>query len=238
MLEIQIEAAAILIEYRAFLLRVIEVAQHGEDGSIGAMMAPMRDKIGARRSLLILEDLLEWSCENGDVETEARRFAEAIANFRTVLSLTPGRRSAQYGLVKALLSTGKPEEALAVIKDIKDEDWRTHFLAIADHALGKNSEADAALAKVIEKFGTESPVSIAEILASRGEVDQAWVWLEKAAATQPRDLALISVDPELFNLKNDPRWLRFLRKIGRAPNQLPAIKLEVKLPDPTAAMTL
>jgi hypothetical protein len=141
-------------------------------------------------------------------------------------------------LVQALLTAGKPEEALPVIKEMKDEDWRTHFLAIADHALGKNSEADAALAKLIEKFGTESPVSIAEILASRGEAEQAWVWLEKAAATQPRALALLGTDSELAKLKNDPRWLPFLRKIGRAPDQLPAIKLEVKLPDPTAAMTL
>ena len=174
----------------------------------------------------------------GEGYLEAGRYAEAIANFRTVLSLTPGRRSAQYGLVKALLSAGKPEEALAVIKDIKDEDWRTHFSAIADHAIGRNSEADAALAKLIKKFGTESPLSIAEILASRGEVGQAWAWLDKAAAKQPQDLALVAADPELVNLKNDPRWLPFLRKIGRTPEQLAAIKLEVKLPDPTAAMTL
>jgi hypothetical protein len=32
------------------------------------------------------------------------------------------------------------------------------------------------------------------------------------------------------NLYQDARWLPFLRKIGRAPEQLAAIKFDVKLP--------
>jgi hypothetical protein len=31
-------------------------------------------------------------------------------------------------------------------------------------------------------------------------------------------------------LQQDPRWLRFLRKIGKAPDQLAAVKFEVNLP--------
>jgi hypothetical protein len=29
----------------------------------------------------------------------------------------------------------------------------------------------------------------------------------------------------------DPRWLPFLRKVGRAPEQLAAIKFDVKVPE-------
>jgi len=37
-------------------------------------------------------------------------------------------------------------------------------------------------------------------------------------------------DPFFAHLHDDPRWLPFLRKIGRAPEQLAAIKFDVKLP--------
>ena len=35
----------------------------------------------------------------------------------------------------------------------------------------------------------------------------------------------------LSNLHSDPRWLPFLRKHGMAPEQLAAIKFDVKLPN-------
>jgi hypothetical protein len=39
------------------------------------------------------------------------------------------------------------------------------------------------------------------------------------------------VTENLFaNLHSDPRWLPFLRKIGKAPDQLAAIKFDVKVP--------
>ena len=34
----------------------------------------------------------------------------------------------------------------------------------------------------------------------------------------------------LVNLHSDSRWLPFLRKIGMAPEQLAAIKFDVKVP--------
>jgi len=36
--------------------------------------------------------------------------------------------------------------------------------------------------------------------------------------------------PPFANLRQDPRWLPFLRKLGKAPEQLAAIKFDVKLP--------
>jgi hypothetical protein len=44
------------------------------------------------------------------------------------------------------------------------------------------------------------------------------------------DLADLVGDPRLANLHKDPRWLPFLRKIGKAPEQLVAIKFDVTVP--------
>ena len=39
----------------------------------------------------------------------------------------------------------------------------------------------------------------------------------------------------LTSLHGDLRWLPFLRKIGKAPEQLAAVKFDVKLPDEALA---
>jgi hypothetical protein len=43
-------------------------------------------------------------------------------------------------------------------------------------------------------------------------------------------LATITVETLFVNLHGDPRWLPFLRKLGRAPEQLDAIRFDVKVP--------
>ena len=49
-------------------------------------------------------------------------------------------------------------------------------------------------------------------------------------------LSQIVTQPEFAQIHNDPRWLPFLRKLGKAPEQLAAIKFDVKLPGvPVAA---
>ena len=71
--------------------------------------------------------------------------------------------------------------------------------------------------------------NIAYVLAYRGETDRAFEWLDKAVAYKDLGLSEIMVEPLLINLHEDPRWLPFLRKIGKAPEQLAAIKFDVKL---------
>jgi TolB-like protein/predicted Zn-dependent protease len=168
---------------------------------------------------------------------EAGRYDDAKAAFSTVLVLSPGRRLAQYGLIKTLLAMRKPQEAIAVIKDLENKDWQEHFMVIANHAMGKQHESDIALAEMIKKFGGNGQLSIAEMLASRGDVDQAYAWLDKLP-TEKQPFFYAADDAELANLKKDPRWPPFLRKIGRAPEQLAAIKFEAKLPDASMGLTL
>ena len=47
-------------------------------------------------------------------------------------------------------------------------------------------------------------------------------------AAQDAGLAEIVVAPEFANIRQDPRWLPFLRKIGRATEQLDAIVFDPK----------
>ena len=81
----------------------------------------------------------------------AGRLDAAIASFRTVLSLAPGRGGAHAELGTALLLKGDAQGALAEIEQETSEVWRMIGLPMAYHALGRKAESDAALAALIAK---------------------------------------------------------------------------------------
>ena len=101
---------------------------------------------------------------------------------------------------------------------------------MAYHALGRKTESDAALATLIAKFEKEWSVNIAVVYASRGDADKAFEWLDKAVQYQDPGLSQILAEKLLDKIHSDPRWLPFLRKLGRAPEQLAKIQFKMTLP--------
>ena len=160
----------------------------------------------------------------------AGRMDEAITTLRSTAGLAPDMIAVQYWIGLALLEQGKREAALTEVQKELDEGWRLFGLTMVYHALGRQEESDATLAEAIAKYERDSAYNIAYIFADRGEVDRAFEWLDKAVAYQDPGLSEIAVQPLFANLKSDPRWLPFLRKLGKAPEQLAAISFEVKLP--------
>jgi TolB-like protein/lipoprotein NlpI len=158
------------------------------------------------------------------------RYDEAIAAFRTALSLNPGRGAVHFALGVALILRGDAAGALAEVEQETDEGWRMTGLPMAYHALGRKSDSDTALAALIAKHETDSSCDIAYVYAFRGEADQAFAWLDKAVAYHDPGLGEI-VPQNLFDkIHSDPRWLPFVRKIGKAPDQLAKIKFKMTLP--------
>ncbi len=160
----------------------------------------------------------------------AGRWDEAIASYRAALRLSPGRNQAHYGIGMALLAKGKPDEALAEMKLESGPDWRLMGLAMACHALGRKAQSDAAVAELIAKYEKDSAWNLAYVFAFRHEPDRAFEWLDKAIAYRDPGLSQTAIMWEFTSLHSDPRWLPYLRKIGQAPEQLAAVKFELKLP--------
>ncbi len=159
-----------------------------------------------------------------------RRWDEAIPSYRTALSLNPGASLAHYAMGVALLFKGKPQDALREMQQESSAEWRLIGLAMAYHALGRTEESDAALLEMINEHAQSWAFNIAQVLAFRGEIDRAFIWLDKAVQFKDSGLALIPVDQTLANIHDDPRWLPFLESIGKSPEQLAAIEFEVRLP--------
>lgn len=159
----------------------------------------------------------------------AGRLDEAIASQRTALNLSPSYEGAHYNIGVALLLKGDYGAALAAMQRESDI-WGLVGLPMAWHALGKKAQSDAALAELVGTYEKEAAFNIAYVLAYRGETDRAFEWLDKAVANGDPGLSEIVGNPLFANITQDPRWLPFLRKIGVAPEQLAAIKFDVKVP--------
>jgi hypothetical protein len=90
------------------------------------------------------------------------------------------------------------------------------FTAVADpqgRVLGIFTDGD--LRRLIEKGGDGMAYQIAEVFGYREEDDRAFEWLEKAFALRDPGLAHTLADT-LFSkrMREDPRWLPFITKMG------------------------
>jgi TolB-like protein len=161
----------------------------------------------------------------------ARHWDQAIASCRIALKLSPGFTTAHFFAGVALL-LGK-NDAAAALEEFEAEpadEFKMTGLAIAQQALGRTAESDAALATLTANHAQDAAYYIATVYAYRGDADRAFEWLDKAVVNQNQNLFTITSEPQFDRLHDDPRWLALLRKLGKAPEQLAKIEFKVALP--------
>jgi TolB-like protein/lipoprotein NlpI len=166
----------------------------------------------------------------GISQRDAGRLDASIGSFRTVLSLAPSRGNAHANLGIVLLLKGDASGALAEIERETSEVWKMINLPLAYHALGRKADSDAALAALMAKEEKDSPYNIAYVYAYRGEADKAFEWLDKAVEYGDPGIGEIVTESLFDKIHDDPRWQAFLRKVGKAPEQLAKIEFKVTLP--------
>jgi len=145
------------------------------------------------------------------VYARAGRLAEAEATERRVLEISPTYASAPYNLAVILLALGRRDEALKVMQQATRE--RAQGLVLIYYALGRKADSDAQLTTLTREHANDDAFSIAEAHAYRGEVDEAFRWLDRAYAQKDSGLYLVKGDLRLKNLESDPRYKAFLRKM-------------------------
>jgi len=153
---------------------------------------------------------------------------DAARGFRKVVQLSPDYAGARYHLGETLLLMGRAEEAAQAWAAESDEAYRLKGEALAAFTLGDTARADAALASLTEEWGEQWPSEIAHVHAWRGELDQAFLWLEKEYRTYGAGgWGEWKLQRLYDNLRDDPRWQAFLRRVGVADEQLAALAREL-----------
>jgi len=163
--------------------------------------------------------------------TYAGRWEEAMAAYRAALVLQPAAIGSHAQMSEMLMAKGDAKAAFLEGQQETDIGWRLMLISVASYALGHIAESDGALAELVEGYEHSHPLHIATVLAFRGEADRAFEWMEKAAEQHDPDLGSIIAHRMFDTLHDDPRWVAFLRENGLAPEQLAAIKFDVKVPN-------
>ena len=158
------------------------------------------------------------------------RWQDAIDAFSTALQLSPGYIGAHYYIGVALLQSRLPEEALEAMQKEGFEAFRQLGLAMTYHALGRAADSNRELSHLIKNYERDAAYNIAYVVAFRGEVDRAFEWLDKAVEYGDPGLSEIPGWPLFDNIREDPRWLPFLRSVGYAPEQLALIEFSIDAP--------
>jgi serine/threonine protein kinase/Flp pilus assembly protein TadD len=149
----------------------------------------------------------------GRVFLWAGQYREAETQLRRALELSPGLASATLTLSWALLLQGRAEEALDALSRDEPPGYRLCGETIIFHSLGRTEESDRALAELVVE-GDRWAFQVAQSYAWRGEIDQAFVWLEKSRLVHDTGTIQTKVHPLLKNLHEDPRWSQLLERIG------------------------
>src|SRR5262245_15704097 len=147
----------------------------------------------------------------GSVYFSAGRLIEAEESYRRALELAPHRPVAHAWLAVVLLDQGRKAEAHAVAEQDPGPMMRAQAMAITHHASGRRADSDASLDQLVQKLGDFAAYQIAEVHGARGDVEDAFRWLERSYEVRDPGLTGFKPNPHFRSLRTDPRWSAMLR---------------------------
>jgi TolB-like protein/DNA-binding winged helix-turn-helix (wHTH) protein/Tfp pilus assembly protein PilF len=148
----------------------------------------------------------------------AGKYSDSMKTYNKVLELNPGFPGSHTDIGAILLAEGDPAAGLAEMDRETDQEERlcNQLRGLALDALGRRAEADSVLNYMVKSCASITPFGIGELYASRGEVDQAFSWFDRAYQQHDSNLLGAKVDPFLKNVQSDPRFTVLLTKMGLA----------------------
>jgi serine/threonine-protein kinase len=141
---------------------------------------------------------------------------EADAVARKGAELQPNSASSRRWQVLVAIKRGDSEKALREAQLEPDGNYRLFELAVAQHARGDRTAADAALGDLIaQNKGLD--YQVAQVYAVRGEKEKAFEWLQVAFDNHDSGMLALLVDPLLNSLRDDPCFKTLIAKMNFPP---------------------
>jgi TolB-like protein/Tfp pilus assembly protein PilF len=202
----QVERAVALAPGNARILR--------DYGAFAASIGDTDAGISASRRAVAL-DPLNVNSQGFLSETlrRARRYDEALAAFQDALALQPNDPSAAAGGWMVYYALGDFEKTRTVCEAVKQGEINDvqDCLALAYRKLGRQTDADTALARLKALKGNAGAYDYAVIYA---DTPKALEWLETALQLRDPSLINLKAEPLLDPLRNQPRFLAIERELS------------------------
>jgi tetratricopeptide (TPR) repeat protein len=150
-----------------------------------------------------------YSALIGMVLSYERRYDEAIAQLTTTLEMDPALPTAHTYLALAYLRRGDPEGALRHISLVASPTAGSMGYAGQIHALsGRRAEALAEIDRLValSKERYVPAYDVATIYAALGDVDQTFIWLERAFEDRSTLIAWVAWDEVFDGIRSDQRY--------------------------------
>ena len=147
----------------------------------------------------------------------ARRYPEAIIQFRKTIELDPTAAGPHWNLGKPLELTGQFEEAVSEYEK-GSEVGKKFSLAYLAHLYAAKGDRDKALEmfgqlQALERNGTVWALGFAIAHVGLGNKDQAIDWLERSYREKDPNSFFIKVDPFFDPLRGDPRFEKLVTEV-------------------------
>jgi tetratricopeptide (TPR) repeat protein len=124
----------------------------------------------------------------GQVYAARRRYTEAIQEYQTALSLSPGDLTAQAQLANGYATAGKKREAQEILQEMQTFQGK-QYVSAYDFAI---------------------------VYAGLRDVSKTLDWLDKAYVERNGRLVNLAVHPEFAFLRSEPRFQNVIEKIWRS----------------------
>jgi len=147
----------------------------------------------------------------------ARQYADAIAAFRTAISLQPDWVRDYALLGQAQYARGDFEAARSSCETALADEMGQGCLAVVYRKLGRQADAEAMFQRVRTSEGDHGAFDFACIYAQWGDIPQALHWLEVALRLRDSDLSELKAEPALDPLRDEPRF-RAIERALKFPN--------------------
>jgi len=150
----------------------------------------------------------------------ARRYDQAITEFDNTLELFPLMWVAHWGRGLSYCHNGMRDRAITDLELAVELSGQSSValgaLGFGNAVLGETKAADETLALLIARSKQRyvPPVTISAIYAAKGDLENAFQWLEKAYEARSRSLVWLAVGHEFDPMRKDPRYQDMLHRMG------------------------
>jgi serine/threonine-protein kinase len=205
---------------RALALNPNDVDAHLRYGDFLVAMGRFDAGIAEKRRAVELDPLsINPSWDLTRAYYYAGRYDESIEQGKRTQELDRNFPYVYYLEAQIANRRGNPQRAVALMQRALDLGGRNTLLVATwgyiNARIGNRQEALNAMAELRAKSSKYVlPLFLARIHAALGEDDQALDYLERVYADRSESVVWLKVDPSFEPLRNDPRFLALLKRVG------------------------